>query len=178
MENDNVKKKRNSYNAGKNNSRWSGGKGSYYKNHYQLKLNRTEKLKQVGNKCEECGADGDIVVLIARHKNGDINDHRISNLEIKCSLCCGTKKTSKIKRKYGMTINEMRDKYNLSFYTVYNRILPDCDDTKEELIKRLNKESALIQKRIDNNNNKTLKNDLKLIKDNIHEDEIYIKSNN
>jgi hypothetical protein len=75
-----------------------------------------------------------------------------------------------------MTINEMRDKYNLSFYTVYNRILPDCD-TKEELIKRLNKESALIQKRIDNNN-KTLKNDLKLIKDNIHEDEIYIKSNN
>jgi hypothetical protein len=176
MENDNVKKKRNSYNAGKNNSRWSGGKGSYYKNHYQLKLNRTEKLKQVGNKCEECGADGDIVVLIARHKNGDINDHRISNLEIKCSLCCGTKKTSKIKRKYGMTINEMRDKYNLSFYTVYNRILPDCD-TKEELIKRLNKESALIQKRIDNNN-KTLKNDLKLIKDNIHEDEIYIKSNN
>jgi hypothetical protein len=176
MENDNVKKKRNSYNAGKNNSRWSGGKGSYYKNHYQLKLNRTEKLKQVGNKCEECGADGDIVVLIARHKNGDINDHRISNLEIKCSLCCGTKKTSKIKRKYGMTINEMRDKYNLSFYTVYNRILPDCD-TKEELIKRLNKESALIQKRIDNNN-KTLKNDLKLIKDNIHDDEIYIKSNN
>jgi len=176
MENDNVKKKRNSYNAGKNNSRWSGGKGSYYKNHYQLKLNRTEKLKQVGNKCEECGADGDIVVLIARHKNGDINDHRISNLEIKCSLCCGTKKTSKIKRKYGMTINEMRSKYNLSFYTVYNRILPDCD-TKEELIKRLNKESALIQKRIDNNN-KTLKNDLKLIKDNIHEDEIYIKSNN
>ncbi len=177
MENDNVKKKRNSYNAGKNNSRWSGGKGSYYKNHYQLKLNRTEKLKQVGNKCEECGADGDIVVLIARHKNGDINDHRISNLEIKCSLCCGTKKTSKIKRKYGMTINEMRDKYNLSFYTVYNRILPDCD-TKEELIKRLNKESALIQKRIDNNN-KTLKNDLKLIKDNIHDDdEICIKSNN
>ena len=176
MENDNVKKKRNSYNAGKNNSRWSGGKGSYYKNHYQLKLNRTEKLKQVGNKCEECGADGDIVVLIARHKNGDINDHRISNLEIKCSLCCGTKKTSKIKRKYGMTINEMRDKYNLSFYTVYNRILPDCD-TKEELIKRLNKESALIQKRIDNNN-KTLKNDLKLIKDNIHDDKVYIKSNN
>jgi|TARA_Y100000294_G_scaffold114873_1_gene106547 hypothetical protein len=158
-----VKKKRNSYNAGENNSRWSGGKGSYYKDHYQLKLNRAEKIKQIGNKCEDCGADGNIVILIARHKNGNINDHKISNLEIKCSLCCGTKKTSKIKRKYGMTINEMRSKYNLSFYTVYNRILPGCD-TKKELIKRLKKESTLAQKRIDKNN-KTVKDDLELIEE-------------
>ena len=42
-----VKKKRNSYNAGENNSRWSGGKGSYYKDHYQLKLNRAEKINKL-----------------------------------------------------------------------------------------------------------------------------------
>jgi hypothetical protein len=142
---ENVKKKRASYNAGENNNRWSGGEGSYYKNHYQLKLNRLERLKQVGNKCEECGADGDIVVLIARHKNGKKNDHSISNLEMKCSLCYGNKKTSKIKRKYGMTIHDMRDKYNLSFHTVYNKILPNCE-TKQELVAMLEKESKLKEK--------------------------------
>jgi hypothetical protein len=62
-----------------------------------------------------------------------------------------------------MTINEMRSKYNLSFYTVYNRILPGCD-TKKELIKRLKKESTLAQKRIDKNN-KTVKDDLELIEE-------------
>ena len=79
----NVAKKDREAIKGENNVRWSGGTNSYYKNHYQLKLNRKEKLKQVNNKCEKCGDDKS--KLYANHKNGNKNDHIISNLEILCS---------------------------------------------------------------------------------------------
>ncbi len=77
---ENVAKSTNSRMIGKNNPRWSGGKGSYYKNHYQLKLNRLEKLKQTKGKCEICPKEAYMV----HHKDGDKNNHNLSNLAALC----------------------------------------------------------------------------------------------
>ena len=126
----NVKKDSNVKNSGSGNARWSGGKNTYYKNHYQLKLNRKEKLKQIGYKCEKCGAKAD--KLNASRKDGDRNNHDIDNLLMLCSPCQGTK-DSKYKRLYGMTLKELSDKYNIPLSTLHHKYIGKYKDKKSFL---------------------------------------------
>lgn len=131
----NVKKNTNIKNQGSGNGKWTGGVSSYYTNHYQLKLNRKEKLKQIGNKCEKCGR-GD-TKLDATRKDGDRNNHDIDNLIMLCSLC-KTNKDSKYKRKYGHTLKELSKIYNVPLSTIHNKYISKYK-TKEELIGALEK---------------------------------------
>jgi 5-methylcytosine-specific restriction endonuclease McrA len=129
----NVKKDTNIKNAGSGNGMWSGGKSSYYKNHYQLKLNRVAKLKQVNFRCEKCGSKAD--KLNASRKDGDKNNHDIDNLRMLCSPCQGTK-DSKYKRQFGMTLKELSVKYNVPLSTIHNKFISK-HKTKASLLKAL-----------------------------------------
>ncbi len=124
----NVQKNVNIKNQGSHNGRWSGGINSYYTNHYQLKLNRREKIKQCGNKCEECGATN--VILNAARKDGDKNNHEISNLKMLCSKCMGKKVNSKYKTIYGNTLEELCDEFGVSLTTLYKFIPKNKTRTK------------------------------------------------
>ena len=136
---ENIRKKQYSYNKGENNPRWKGGTNSYYKDHHQLKLNRKEKLKQVDNKCEICNVSGEDTMLIATSKDGNKNNHYISNLIMKCRKCCGSPKLTKFKKKFGMTLIEMINKYNVPQGKIYNHIIPKCKN-KREITKMLKTE--------------------------------------
>ncbi len=120
----NVQKNVNIKNQGSGNGRWTGGENSYYTNHYQLKLNRKERLKQCGNKCEKCG-DG-TANLKATKLDGDKENHEISNLKMLCSKCVGSKQNSKFKKKYGNTLDELCREFGVSLSTLY-KFIPDND---------------------------------------------------
>ena len=122
--------KKNIKNQGSNNGRWSGGHNTYYENHYQLKLNRKEKLKQINNKCENCGIGN--VTLNASRKDGDKNNHDIDNLLMLCKPC-KKNKDSKYKRIYGSTLKELSEKYNIPLSTIHNKYISKYK-TKEKLI--------------------------------------------
>lgn len=69
-------------NKGENNARWSGGT-SEYKDHYQMKINRIEKLKRVRGLCEICGGKATQIHHIDESKE----NHRIENLLVVCRPC-------------------------------------------------------------------------------------------
>ena len=120
--------------SGEKNGRWSGGVNSYYKNHYQLKLNRKEKMKQVGSLCEKCGKK---VPLFATHKDGDKDNHIIINLEMLCSRCRPRSKdyNSKYVKKFGKSMETMKNKYNLTEHDVYKKCIKTSSNEKEIKIK-------------------------------------------
>jgi hypothetical protein len=124
---ENVKKKSNPHLIGQKNYRWNGGK-SDYPNHYQLKLNRLEKLRQTNGKCEICHQDGNEI----HHKDCDKSNHNISNLVVLCKKhhvmidkkgIIGRKHkkhkkhiflTSKYQRMFGKTLAELAKENNCS----------------------------------------------------------------
>lgn len=121
---ENVQKSINVKNQGSGNGKWTGGKNTYYKNHYQRKLNRRQKLKECGNKCEGCGKSN--VILNAHSIDGDKDNHDISNLKMLCAKCLGSKSNSKYKTKYGSTLNELCHEFGVSLTTLY-KFIPTCD---------------------------------------------------
>ena len=131
---ENISKGKNIKNAGSGNGRWSGGTGSYYSNHYQLKLNRKERLKRCDNKCEMCGAED--VTLTASKLDGDKNNHEISNLLMLCKTCLGPKTSSKFIKMYGMTLSELSKKYGVSLSSLYRKYVPIYTD-KQSMIDAL-----------------------------------------
>jgi hypothetical protein len=139
---DNVSKGSNVKNKGEGNGRWSGG-NSFYKNHYQLKLNRKERLKMCSNKCEQCGR-GDII-LTASKVDGDKDNIDISNLRMLCKVCLGPKKQSKFIKQYGMTLDSISQEYGVSLSTLYRKYIPIYPE-KEGLLKAL---KALKESRVE-----------------------------
>lgn len=131
----NVKKNVNVKNQGSLNGRWSGGKTSYYNNHYQLKLNRRAKLKECENKCESCGETN--TILNASRKDGDKNNHDIDNLIMLCSKCMGTKQNSKYKTKFGCTLKELGHEFGVSLSTLYKYV--DAYEDKPKLKKAVDR---------------------------------------
>jgi hypothetical protein len=131
----NVLKNINVKNRGSGNGRWTGGKNSYYSNHYQLKLNRKAKLKECDNKCMTCGAEN--VILNASRLDGDKNNHDMDNLIMLCSKCMGGKASSKYKRMYGSTLNELCHEFGVSLTTLY-KFIPD-NGTKAKIKKAVDK---------------------------------------
>ncbi len=131
----NVQKSVNVKNRGSGNGRWSGGITSYYSNHYQLKLNRKEKLKECGNKCEGCGDTK--AILNASRKDGDKNNHNINNLIMLCSKCLGSKQNSKYKTKFGSTLKELSREFGISLSTLYKFV--DVHKDKARLKKAVEK---------------------------------------
>ena len=112
------------YKKGNQNCNWKGGIAEY-KNHYQMKLNRLEKLKQTKGKCEVCGKNGNEI----HHKDSTTDNHNISNLMLLCrkdhilihKLNRANKPyTSKWKRKYGMSLREIAEKTGISEGYVFN----------------------------------------------------------
>lgn len=136
---DNIRKGSNVKNKGEGNGRWSGG-NSYYENHYQLKLNRKERLKQCGNKCEDCGKEG--VTLTASKVDGQKDNIEITNLRMLCKTCLGPKRNSKFIKQYGMTLNDLAEKYGIGSSTLYRKYITIYPDKKDliEALENLHKE--------------------------------------
>lgn len=141
----NVKKNINVKNQGSKNGRWSGGTTSYYNNHYQLKLNRIQKLKDCGNKCEDCGNTN--TILKASRKDGNKNNHDINNLIMLCSKCMGNKQNSKYKIKFGSTLKELSHEFGISLTTLYKFV-------------DIYKDKVKLKKAVKNHLNKKLKRQL------------------
>lgn len=123
----NIGKGSNVKNKGKGNGRWSGG-NSYYENHYQLKLNRKERLKQCGNKCEDCGVKD--VTLTASKVDGNKDNVEITNLRMLCKTCLGPKRNSKFIKQYGMTLSDLAEKYKVPLSSLYRKYVPIYPDKK------------------------------------------------
>ena len=100
---------------GTRNGNWRGGT-SQYRNHYLMKKNRLIKLRDEDSKCEFCGKETNTVF----HNDCSKDNHSFSNLTVACKKC-GIRylrkadSTSKYFRKYGMTLQEMVDKYGGHF---------------------------------------------------------------
>ncbi len=124
----NIGKGSNVKNKGEGNGRWSGGENTYYENHYQLKLNRKERLKLCGNKCEDCGIEG--VTLTASKVDGQKDNIEITNLRMLCKTCLGPKRNSKFIKQYGMTLNDLAEKYGVGISTLYRKYVPVYPDKK------------------------------------------------
>ncbi|HDP36993.1 MAG TPA: HNH endonuclease [Candidatus Atribacteria bacterium] len=105
---------------GENNVNWKGGIAKY-PNHYLMKKNRLIKLQQTKGKCEICNKQAYEI----HHKDGTKENHLLSNLIVLCKRChsllhTGRKnKTSKFKRLYGMTIDELATKTGYKPGTIY-----------------------------------------------------------
>lgn len=137
---ENVKYKRppNTALKGRKNHRWNGG-NSHFKNHHhhQLKLNRLEKLKQTRGRCEICDDGADKIY----HKDGDRDNHNISNLVVACAGCMGKLHrvngtyASKYKRKYGMSIAEMAIRAGMPYYRARQWLL-GSEEKRDLLLKR------------------------------------------
>ncbi len=85
-------------------------------------------MKQCGNKCEDCGIEG--VTLTASKIDGDKNNIEITNLRMLCKTCLGPKRNSKFIKQYGMTLNDLAEKFNISSSTLYRKyitIYPDME---------------------------------------------------
>jgi hypothetical protein len=134
MEKENIGKGQNVKNAGAGNGRWTGGENTYYTNHYQLKLNRKERLKIAGNMCEVCGDSK--ATLTASKVDGDKNNHEISNLRMLCKICLGPKTKSKFIDLYGMTLTDLAKTYGVSLSALYRKYVPVYTD-KDSMINAL-----------------------------------------
>jgi len=109
--------------TGEGNPRWNGGT-SEYPNCILLKKRRIEALKKTKGKCEICGRPANLV----HHIDGDKSNHSISNLIPLCNQCHwplhskeygDRNKTSKYIRKYGMTLEQLGDRFNISGPCMY-----------------------------------------------------------
>lgn len=99
-----------------------------YPNHYLMKKNRIIKLKQVNGLCEICKNQAKVI----HHIDGSNDNHDVENLIAVCFSChkvlhsdhdekrpsstnknhnIYTRTYSKYKRQYGMTLDEMQEKY-------------------------------------------------------------------
>jgi hypothetical protein len=127
----NISKGSNVKNKGAGNGRWTGGENTFYENHYQLKLNRKERIKMCDNKCEDCGKGG--VILIASKVDGQKDNIEISNLRMLCKTCLGPKKNTKFIKQYGMTLQDLAEEYGVSMSTLYRKYVPIYPD-RESMI--------------------------------------------
>lgn len=99
-------------NAGSNNCNWNGG-SSDYPNHHLMKKNRIIKFKQCDGKCQVCGKKAKMI----HHADEDKSNHSLENLVPLCHKChcavhAGRKnKTSKMIQLYGISLQEMADKF-------------------------------------------------------------------
>jgi len=106
---------------GSKNPRWNNGV-SPYKNHAILKKVRLEALERDEHKCKFCNKKA----IVAHHKDGTKENHDINNLISVCYKCHinqfhkHRKTTSKYIRKYGITLQEMSNKTNLSGVAILN----------------------------------------------------------
>ena len=107
---------------GDGNPRWNGGT-SEYPNHNELKKIRIKILKKSKGKCEICGNPANVV----HHIDGSKTNHSMKNLIPLCDPChwavhkkeYGERSgTSKYVRKYGMTLEQIGNKLNMSLTTV------------------------------------------------------------
>lgn len=98
---------------GEKNVNWKGGIAGY-PNHSELKRNRLLILQQAKGKCKICGEPAQLT----HHIDGSVDNHSLDNLVAVCNPCHkalhhkdnkfgGDGKTSKYRRKYGLTLNEM-----------------------------------------------------------------------
>jgi len=100
---------------GVKNFRWNNG-ASEYKNHSELKRNRIKALKRDEHKCKFCNKKA----TETHHKDETKENHDIDNLISVCHKCHinqfhkHKKTTSKYRRLYGMSLQEMSNKANLS----------------------------------------------------------------
>ena len=123
---------------GKKDVRWKGGVADY-PDHYQMKLNRLEKLEQTKGKCEICNRDANQI----HHRDGSRNNHAISNLVVLCKkhhvmidMTNSSFKTSKYIRKYGMSLREMSEKLGEYSVPQLHRLLKNSSK-KKILLKKL-----------------------------------------
>lgn len=108
------------YLMGERNPNWNGGVCEY-KNHGDFKRSRLSVLQTANYICADCGGPAREV----HHKDGSTSNHSTENLVPLCKKC--HKKydrpyTSKYKRLYGYTLNEMSKIYGVSSNTVLKRI--------------------------------------------------------
>ncbi len=103
---------------GSKNFRWNNG-ASEYKNHYELKKIRLEVLKRDEYKCKCCNKKATEI----HHKDETKENHDINNLISVCHKChikqfhrgC----TSKYKKKYGLSLIEICNKFGINYYTIH-----------------------------------------------------------
>ncbi len=98
-------------------SHWWRGGIAEYENHSELKVNRKIVLKEAEYICSLCGEDA----TQTHHIDLSKDNHSVSNLLavcVSCNLKHHPKKTSKYKRIYGRTLDEMAKKINVSESTV------------------------------------------------------------
>lgn len=103
-------------NKGELNVHWRGGVARY-PNHSEMKRARKEVLEQANYRCWFCG--GPAVQI--HHKDGTTHNHSKDNLISVCRKCHPRRKTnstSKYKRLYGKTLNELADALNVSTTTI------------------------------------------------------------
>ena len=122
---------------GKDNFQWKGGVAEY-PNHYEMKKNRLLKLKETKGLCEVCQKPA----ITIHHQDENKENHTLENLIILCQKChalvhTGRKnKTSKFTRLYGMTLEEMSERFGGSdgyYYALYQK------NKLGERLKELNK---------------------------------------
>lgn len=119
--------------------RWKGGVADY-PNHYQMKLNRLEKLEQTKGKCEICNKEANQI----HHRDGSRDNHAISNLIVLCrkhhvmvDITNTQHKTSKYLRKYGMTLREMTEKLGEYSVPALHYLLKNPSIKRDVILKRL-----------------------------------------
>ena len=98
------------------NPNWNGGVADY-PNHYEMKKKRKVILGQAGYICHYCGKKATEV----HHLDLSKDNHSLSNLVATCHKCNSQIRkphTSKYKRMYGGSLNELADKLGVCISTV------------------------------------------------------------
>jgi len=142
------------FKKGEENPRWSGG-NSDYPNHSEFKRNRIKVLQKVEGKCEICGKQARIV----HHIDGEKSNHVLNNLIAVCFSChdilhydydgrAVKGRPTKYGIKYGMTLKQMGEIFNVSTATIYCWIhkSPEKREWFERKLKELRKEVDLKNK--------------------------------
>jgi 5-methylcytosine-specific restriction endonuclease McrA len=94
---------------GELNIHWKGGV-AYYPNHYEMKKIRKVVLEEANYICYYCGKPTKRI----HHKDRTRHNHSKSNLVACCASCGHKRGTSKYKRIYGKTLEEMSQCVNVS----------------------------------------------------------------
>ena len=93
-----------------------------YPNHYQMKQNRLVKVQQTKGLCEICSNKANTI----HHKDGSKDNHALENLIVLCKHCHSLihadrkNNTSIFRRAYGLTLQEMSNKFGGSLTFYYN----------------------------------------------------------